>query len=873
MLLINFRKSIFLLFSLATISNSFAQLNSIIVGDAINQGNNCFTITPDQSTQTGGVWYNNPINFSEDFTIYYQANFGINDTNGADGMALVFKDNPQPELGSSGGGLAYQGIGASVIVEFDTWQNSDFADPSWDHIAIMSNGVANHNSALNNLAGPVEASATNLNIEDGLDHEVKIEWNASLQNLVVYFDCIARAQINLDIKNDIFSGDDTVYFGFVGSTGGFSNLHEVCLNRVSFVDNLQLQDIVLCGNESSIIDATIPSGVAYSWSPIEGISNPNIATPTFFPDETTTYTVTIADICGDVVEEDVTVSVLPIETPIFDGVDPICFGENLQELPLTSNNGISGFWSPALNNTSTTTYTFTSTSHPCAEEVSLEIVVNPLRVPLFDAIEPICIGDVVTELPTTSNNGISGTWTPDLNNNSTTVYTFTPDPEEECTVSTTLEIIVNPLETPSFDISASICEGEVVNLPTTSTNGIIGSWSPEFNNSTTTTYTFTPLADQCAAETTIEIHVNPIATPIFDPINPICGGSSLNDLPTVSNNGITGSWSPELNNSSTTTYTFTPDSSECATQATLEIIINPTQIPVFDSVGPICPGQTLNALPSISNNGITGSWSPELNNTSTTTYTFTPTTGQGCTIETTLEIIVTDPILPTFDSLNPICEGDNLENLPTMSNNGITGFWSPMLNNLETTNYVFTPDSGQCAMETTLEIEVIPFSELSVDVEIISKPFSENQSISVSVEGGTGVYEYQLDNGLWVDTSIFKNISGCTEHLLKVREISGCSDIASTTFRILDYPKFFTPNNDNFNDRWNIDCLRNQREAKIIIFDRFGKVLATIKPNNIGWDGFYNNTPLPSNDYWFKVDYVDTDGNFKTFTSNFTLKR
>lgn len=150
--------------------------------------------------------------------------------------------------------------------------------------------------------------------------------------------------------------------------------------------------------------------------------------------------------------------------------------------------------------------------------------------------------------------------------------------------------------------------------------------------------------------------------------------------------------------------------------------------------------------------------------------------------ETTLEVSVNPITTPIFDLINPICEGSSLNDLPTVSNNGITGFWSPLLNNLETVNYVFTPNSGQCAIETTLEIEVIPFSELYVDVDIISEPFSENQSISVSVEGGTGTYEYQSNHGLWVDTSILRNISGCVEHLIKVRDSSGCNDIASKPF-------------------------------------------------------------------------------------------
>ncbi|MEM1002654.1 MAG: L-type lectin-domain containing protein, partial [Bacteroidota bacterium] len=106
----------------------FAQLNGVVIGDAINQGNNCYIITQDVLNQSGGVWFNNPIDFDEDFTIYYQNNFGNKDANGADGMALVFKPNSNPQIGNIGGGLGYMGITPSLVVEFDTYRNNSAAE-------------------------------------------------------------------------------------------------------------------------------------------------------------------------------------------------------------------------------------------------------------------------------------------------------------------------------------------------------------------------------------------------------------------------------------------------------------------------------------------------------------------------------------------------------------------------------------------------------------------------------------------------------------------------------------------------------------------------------------------------------------------------
>jgi hypothetical protein len=52
-------------------------------------------------------------------------------------------------------------------------------------------------------------------------------------------------------------------------------------------------------------------------------------------------------------------------------------------------------------------------------------------------------------------------------------------------------------------------------------------------------------------------------------------------LPTTSLNSITGTWSPALNNTTTTTYTFTPIAGQCATTATMTIIVNPKPAPIL----------------------------------------------------------------------------------------------------------------------------------------------------------------------------------------------------------------------------------------------------------------------------------------------------
>lgn len=310
-------------------TNVNAQLIPSFIGDASDLGGDCYVITPDLTTQTGAVWYNNPIDLSTSFTIQFDADFGNKDANGADGMVLVFKDSATPEIGIEGSGLSYSGIsGASIAIEFDTYTNGGIGDPTYDHTAIISNGSTSH-TATTNLAGPIEASAiAGANIEDGVAHAIEVSWDADIQTLYIIFDCEERLTYTGDIVNDIFSGAPTVYFGFTGSTGALSNLHQICFKYISFVEDfLTINDRDICEGESvDDIDASVLVGVDYEWTPTDGVSDPNIPNPIFSPTSTTEYTVNITDDCGNSFDESFVISIIPDITLSISTSNPTCFG-------------------------------------------------------------------------------------------------------------------------------------------------------------------------------------------------------------------------------------------------------------------------------------------------------------------------------------------------------------------------------------------------------------------------------------------------------------------------------------------------------------------------------------------------------------------
>ncbi|NHM06359.1 T9SS type B sorting domain-containing protein [Flavobacterium sp. CYK-4] len=160
-------------------------------------------------------------------------------------------------------------------------------------------------------------------------------------------------------------------------------------------------------------------------------------------------------------------------------------------------------------------------------------------------------------------------------------------------------------------------------------------------------------------------------------------------------------------------------------------------------------------------------------------------------------------------------------------------------------------------------------SEPAVVSYAVTEAFDDNQVITIQTIGA-GDYEYQLDHGLFQDSPIFENVSSGI-HTVTVRDKNGCG-MTSTQALIVNYPKFFTPNGDGFNDTWNIKALENQAKSVIYIFDRYGKIMTQIKPDGNGWDGTFSGQMMPSDDYWFTITYQE-DNVEKEFKSHFSMKR
>lgn len=136
--------------------------------------------------------------------------------------------------------------------------------------------------------------------------------------------------------------------------------------------------------------------------------------------------------------------------------------------------------------------------------------------------------------------------------------------------------------------------------------------------------------------------------------------------------------------------------------------------------------------------------------------------------------------------------------------------------------------------------------------------------------------ENTIGNNSIIISDVLTNSSDQVQEIVYeiIETTTSCPTLNSTlTVRVnppkeRDYPLFFTPNGDTENDFWQVSTKAMSLIEYIEIYDRYGKLLASFRPTD-RWNGIYNNTDMPADDYWFVSKLIDG----KQETGHFSLIR
>lgn len=217
------------------------------------------------------------------------------------------------------------------------------------------------------------------------------------------------------------------------------------------------------------------------------------------------------------------------------------------------------------------------------------------------------------------------------------------------------------------------------------------------------------------------------------------------------------------------------------------------------------------------------------------------------------------------DETVPLCQGQTI--ILDAGLEGMTYLWSTG----ETTKTIPKSKGGTYSVVVTNSDDCSSTKTIIVDeheVPQIDRIDVNGTRVVIYLIKEKNYFEYSVDGTNFQDSNVFYDVPGGLQTAY-VKEKNGCGG-TTQNFVVLVFPAFFTPNNDTFNDFWEVTGMENYPQAQVTIFDRYGKLLTQLSASRMSWDGTFNKIPLPASDYWYALKVDNTQ---PVLRGHFSLKR
>ncbi|MDF1694813.1 MAG: Ig-like domain-containing protein [Saprospiraceae bacterium] len=528
-----------------------------------------------------------------------------------------------------------------------------------------------------------------------------------------------------------------------------------------------------------------PSGMSYLWG--DGSTNSTLDVTT-----SGSYNVTVTN--GDMCTNSATTIVSTSDNPIVEVTGPtnLCLGETSTLSPSsggvwTSSNTevaiVANDGSVASIGPGTAFFTFTDDGTGCASEPTELITVNPELSVSIDNESAICVqsGSELIAVPSGGTAPYLYSWSgPNgLSSNAQALavsesgnYYLTITDDAGCTAETS-GFVYEQYDPYIFTLNTEVCEGEDVNLSVNSGSAVSYQWSTNAGNAITSSINVIPSPPSstyfvtvtnnlgCTTIASAEITVHPKIAVSISGGTDICIGETSQLAPTsggtwVSSNtsvaGVSNSGLVTALNQGSATFTFIESGTNCESDPTTPITVNPKTTVSVTGPTILCEGETTTLSPTTG-----GTWvsSDELIATVTNdgvvtskgegTVSFTYTNSStGCVSDATSSITIHPTPTVTVTGPSTICIGDQTFITPTSG-----GMWTSSNTNVATISNtgVITGVSAGTAEFTFInsfgcpgDISGTVTVDESIEVTLIGENIlceGEAQILTASVAGGT----------------------------------------------------------------------------------------------------------------------------------------
>ncbi len=462
--------------------------------------------------------------------------------------------------------------------------------------------------------------------------------------------------------------------------------------------------------------------------------------------------------------------------------------------------------------TSTTYYVATTAGAGCESTVRTPVTatINTIPTAVASADTGICTGGTAIISATGGatyswDNSLGAGASKSVSPTSNTTYTVTATASNGCTNTDVVTVSISSPPTAAAGSDATICDGQSTTL--TASGGATYSWdnglgtgvSHSVSPSTTTTYIVT--ADNgsgCTDTDNVTITVNPSPTANAGVDDTICSGESTNLLATGGgtyawDNSLGSGASKSVSPTSNTTYNVTVTSSGCTNSDAVTIYVNTTPTANAGGDASVCLGNSANLSASGAatyswDNGLGAGSAHTVTPSTTTTYTVTASSIEGCT--DTDDVIITIDALPVAAAGSDvsICQGTSTNLMASGGSsyswdNGLGAGASKTVSPSDTTNYMVTvTGSNGCTATDNVTVNVLPLPTAFAgnDVTICT-----GASAQLTATGGAS---YNWSGGLGAGQAQVVTPSSNTTYTVTVTSSNGCTDTDDITITVNPIP-------------------------------------------------------------------------------------
>lgn len=598
---------------------------------------------------------------------------------------------------------------------------------------------------------------------------------------------------------------------------------DICSYTISATSGVQVVEITtaktnICIGDTAMLDAQVTGtgSYTYSWSSTPSGFTSSSPSVSVSPAQNTLYNVDITGVCGSVTSASLYLTVNDYPSVNISVSDTsICLNDvvNLNGNPSGGSMPYSHSWTgtgqSGLNSSAIQTPNFSSAiagdysliyqvtdTVGCSTVDSISVTVNDLPVAVISGLDSICIGDTTT---LTATGGVSYLW----NNTSTsdsivvspssnTNYAVTVTDNNNCQNSANIDVVVNPLPTPSISGTNVICSGNSTTL--TATGGDSFLWN---NGATSASITVSPSSDSTyiviasnssGCSDTSSILVQVVSNPSglitsSDGSNFLCEGNATT---LTASGGGTYSWNTGQSGDSIvvspiidSTYSVIVDAGGCLDTAYFSITVNSLPSISFSGDSVICNGETTTLFASggtsyIWNNGSTNdsiAVSPSIDSS----YSVIVIDTNNCSNSGSINVTVNNLPTPSISGTNIICSGNSTT---LTASGGGSYLWN---NGATTPSITVSPASDSIYIVTVTNTNGCSDTSSSA-VQVLSQPVASINGLTEVCSGNyttlfaSGGGSYTWNDGSSLDSLVANPSTDSTYSVIV--NVNGCLDTA-----------------------------------------------------------------------------------------------